>query len=267
MIHEAFYVARSGRPGPVVVDLPKDVQFAAGRYAPTEDRGHRTYRPRTRGDRAAIEAAVDMIAEARQPVFYTGGGVINSGVRACELLTELVRATGYPVTNTVMGLGGYPASDPQFLGMLGMHGTYEANLAMAHCDVMVAVGARFDDRITGRLDAFSQGSRKIHIDIDPSSINKNVPVDIGIVGDVESVLGDMLALWKKKEAQPDRAALARWVAAHRRMARPRLSGLRRGRRHHQAAIRDRAALSPRQGARRLHHHRGRPAPDVGRRSS
>ena len=210
VIHEAFYVARSGRPGPVVVDLPKDVQFAAGRYAPPEDRGHRTYRPRTRGDGAAIEAAVDTIAEARQPVFYTGGGVINSGVRACELLTELVRATGYPVTNTVMGLGGYPASDPQFLGMLGMHGTYEANLAMAHCDVMVAVGARFDDRITGRLDAFSQGSRKIHVDIDPSSINKNVPVDIGIVGDVESVLGDMLALWKKKEAQPDRAALARW---------------------------------------------------------
>ena len=210
VIHEAFYVARSGRPGPVVVDLPKDIQFAPGRYAPPEDIAHRTYRPRIKGDRAKIEAAIDMIAGAKQPVFYTGGGVINSGVKASRLLTEFVRATGFPITNTVMGLGGYPASDPQFLGMLGMHGTYEANLAMAHCDVMVAIGARFDDRITGRLDAFSRGSKKIHVDIDPSSINKNVPADIGIVGDVENVVGEMLKLWKKRKAKPNQAALKRW---------------------------------------------------------
>lgn len=209
-IHEAFYVARSGRPGPVVVDLPKDVQFAPGRYSPPEETTHRTYRPRVKGDPAQIEAAIELIAKAKQPVFYTGGGVINSGARASKLLVELVRATGYPITNTVMGLGAYPASDPQFLGMLGMHGTYEANLAMAHCDVMVAIGARFDDRITGRLDAFSQGSKKIHIDIDPSSINKNVPVDIAIIGDVENVVAEMLKLWKKRKAKPNQAALKRW---------------------------------------------------------
>ena len=210
VIHEAFYVARSGRPGPVVVDLPKDVQFAPGNYELPEDTGHRTYRPRVKGDASEIEAAVDMIAKAKQPVFYTGGGVINSGPQASKLLTEFVRKTGYPITNTVMGLGGYPASDPQFLGMLGMHGTYEANLAMANCDVMVAIGARFDDRITGRLDAFSQGSKKIHIDIDPSSINKNVPVDIGIVGDVGNVLTDMMKVWKNKKLKPNQAAQKRW---------------------------------------------------------
>ena len=209
-IHEAFYVARSGRPGPVVVDLPKDVQFAPGRYSPPQGTTHRTYRPRVKGDPAQIEAAMELIAKAKQPLFYTGGGVINSGARASKLLVELVRATGYPITNTVMGLGAYPASDPQFLGMLGMHGTYEANLAMAHCDVMVAIGARFDDRITGRLDAFSQGSKKIHIDIDPSSINKNVPVDIGIIGDVENVVAEMLKLWKKRKVKPNQAALKRW---------------------------------------------------------
>ena len=210
VIHEAFYVARSGRPGPVVVDLPKDVQFAPGLYERPVDTAHRTYRPRIQGDATKIEAAVDLIAKAKQPVFYAGGGVINSGTEASKLLTDFVRETGYPITNTLMGLGGYPASDPQFLGMLGMHGTYEANLAMANCDVMIAIGARFDDRITGRLDAFSQGSKKIHIDIDPSSINKNVPVDIGIVGDVANVLGDMTRLWKKKKAKPNQAALKRW---------------------------------------------------------
>ncbi len=210
VIHEAFYVARSGRPGPVVVDLPKDVQFSPGAYAPPKETTHRTYRPRVTGDSAKIEAAVEMIANAKQPVFYTGGGVINSGAQASKLLAELVQTTGYPITNTLMGLGAYPASDPQFLGMLGMHGTYEANLAMANCDVMVAIGARFDDRITGRLDAFSQGSKKIHIDIDPSSINKNVPVDIGIVGDVKNVLTDMLRIWKKKKSKPNQAALKRW---------------------------------------------------------
>ncbi|HHN72624.1 MAG TPA: acetolactate synthase 3 large subunit, partial [Thermopetrobacter sp.] len=174
IIHEAFYVATTGRPGPVVVDIPKDVQFATGVYVPPHNVSHRTYRPQVRGDAAAVAAAVELMANARRPVFYTGGGVINAGPRAVTALRELAALTGFPVTSTLMGLGAFPASDPQWLGMLGMHGTYEANLAMHDCDVMIAVGARFDDRITGRLDAFSPHSKKIHIDIDPSSINKNV---------------------------------------------------------------------------------------------
>ncbi len=210
VIHEAFYVARSGRPGPVVVDLPKDVQLSIGRYAAATEVAHRTYRPRVKGDSTKIEAAVAMIAAAKRPLFYTGGGVINAGRRASELLTELVRLTGYPITNTLMGLGAYPGSDPQFLGMVGMHGLYESNLAMANCDLMIAVGSRFDDRVTGKLTAFSKGSKKIHIDIDPSSINKNVPVDIGIVGDVGSVLDDILKVWKKKRYKPDAKALKAW---------------------------------------------------------
>jgi acetolactate synthase-1/2/3 large subunit len=210
VIHEAFYVARSGRPGPVVVDLPKDVQLSIGRYAAATEVAHRTYRPRVKGDSAKIDAAVAMIAAAKRPLFYTGGGVINSGRRASELLTELVRLTGYPITNTLMGLGAYPGSDPQFLGMVGMHGLYESNLAMANCDLMIAVGSRFDDRVTGKLSAFSKGSKKIHIDIDPSSINKNVPVDIGIVGDVASVLDDIVRTWKKKRCKPDAKALRAW---------------------------------------------------------
>jgi acetolactate synthase-1/2/3 large subunit len=209
-IHEAFYVARSGRPGPVLIDLPKDVQFATGTYVPPTDVVHKTYRPRTAPDRDAVERAIDLMAKAERPVFYCGGGVINSGSRASELLTEFVRMTGYPVTLTLMGLGAYPGSDPQFLGMLGMHGTYEANLAMHGCDVMIAIGARFDDRITGRLTAFSPNSKKIHVDIDPSSINKNVLVDVGIVGDVANVLEMMIALWKERDARPDQPALAAW---------------------------------------------------------
>ena len=211
-LHEAFYVARTGRPGPVVVDLPKDVQLATGPYSGPTDVRHRTYSPQTEGDARSIDEAVDLMAGAKRPIFYTGGGVINSGPQASKLLTEFVRTTGYPITNTLTGLGGYPGSDKQFLGMLGMHGTYEANLAMAHCDVMVAVGARFDDRITGRLDAFSQNSKKIHIDIDPSSINKNVPVDVPIVGDVGKVLESMTATWKRKKYVPDAAALRKWWA-------------------------------------------------------
>jgi acetolactate synthase-1/2/3 large subunit len=151
-----------------------------------------------------------MIAEAKRPVFYTGGGIINSGSAASNLLREFVHATGYPITSTLMGLGAYPASDPQWLGMLGMHGTYEANWSMHDCDVMICIGARFDDRITGRVDAFSPGSRKIHVDIDASSINKNVHVDIGIVGDCANVLADMLQVWKETKAQPDKTALAGW---------------------------------------------------------
>src|SRR5919199_861347 len=206
ILHEAFYVAANGRPGPVVVDLPKDIQFKTGAYArPTENR-HKTYRPRVQGDVDKIRAAVELMAGAKRPVFYTGGGVINSGPRAVALLRELVRLTGFPITSTLMGLGAYPGSDPQFLGMLGMHGTYEANLAMHGCDVMINIGARFDDRITGRLDAFSPGSRKIHADIDPSSINKNVPVDVPVLGDAGRVLRELLECWRQDETPVDKAA-------------------------------------------------------------
>jgi acetolactate synthase-1/2/3 large subunit len=211
-VHEAFHVARSGRPGPVVIDLPKDVLFASGPYVPPPVPGHehKSYRPRVRGDAAAIEQAVSLMAKAKRPVFYCGGGVINSGPRAVQLLHELVKLSGFPITLTLMGLGAYPASDRQFLGMLGMHGMYEANLAMHQCDVMIAVGARFDDRVTGRLDAFSPDSLKIHIDIDPSSINKNVRVDVPIVGDCAHVLDDMVKAWKARHVQPDKKALSDW---------------------------------------------------------
>ena len=209
-MHEAFYVAAAGRPGPVVIDLPKDVQFAEGEYFSPENVTHRHYNPTREGSDMAIEQAVELIANAKKPIFYIGGGCINSGPRACELVTELVKATGYPATTTIMGLGAFPASSPQWLGMLGMHGTYEANLAMYECDVMVAIGARFDDRVTGRTDAFSPGSKKIHIDIDPSSINKNIRVDVPIIGDVENVVEDMLEKWKARNAKPDGKALEAW---------------------------------------------------------
>jgi acetolactate synthase I/II/III large subunit len=210
VLHEAFYVASSGRPGPVVVDIPKDIQFATGTYARPNAFPHQGYRPKLKGDSEKIKAAVALMAAAKRPLFYTGGGVINSGPAATRLLRELLRLTGFPATSTLMGLGAVPAAHPQWLGMLGMHGTYEANLAMHDCDVMVCVGARFDDRITGRLDAFAPHSRKIHIDIDPSSINKNVKVDLPIVGDCAHVLDDMLRLWRETRAAPDRAALKAW---------------------------------------------------------
>lgn len=210
VLHEAFYVAANGRPGPVVVDLPKDIQFKSGLYErPTENR-HKTYRPKVQGDLDKIKAAVELMAGAKRPVFYTGGGVINAGPHAAALLRELVHVTGFPITSTLMGLGAYPASDPQFLGMLGMHGTYEANLAMHECDVMINLGARFDDRITGRLDAFSPFSKKIHVDIDPSSINKNVKADLPILGDCGLVLEDMLRVWRERKPQLDKLALADW---------------------------------------------------------
>ena len=216
ILHEAFYIATTGRPGPVVVDIPKDVQFAVGTYeGPQNGRAkshYEGYRPRIKGDREAIRQALDLIAGAKKPVFYTGGGVINSGPAASQLLRELVRATGMPITSTLMGLGAYPASDPQWLGMLGMHGTYEANLAMHDCDVMVNIGARFDDRITGRTDAFSPGSKKIHIDIDPSSINKVIRVDVPIVGDVAHVLEEMVRLWPSVAHKVDKPALKAWWA-------------------------------------------------------
>ncbi len=210
VLHEAFYVASNGRPGPVVVDLPKDIQFKSGLYERPRDNQHKTYRPRVKGDPEKIAAAVELMSRAKRPLFYTGGGVINSGPQAVALLREIVRLTGFPVTSTLMGLGACPASDPKFLGMLGMHGTYEANLAMHECDVMIAVGARFDDRITGRLDAFSPYSKKIHIDIDPSSINKNVKADVGILGDVAHVLEDMVRLWTERTPQLDKPALKEW---------------------------------------------------------
>src|SRR5271156_1032889 len=195
VVHEAFYVARTGRPGPVVIDLPKDIVIGKAPYAEAEAT-HRSYRPQTEPDAAQIAKAVALLKAAKRPMVYTGGGVINAGPEASALLGKFVQATGFPITNTLMGLGSFPASDPRFLGMLGMHGTYEANLAMHGCDALLAIGARFDDRVTGRLNAFSQGSRKIHIDIDPSSLNKNVPVEIAIVSDAGKAIDALLAAWK-----------------------------------------------------------------------
>ena len=209
-LHEAFYVARSGRPGPVLVDIPKDVQFADGTYVPPAEVKHKTYRPQVKPEIARIEEAIELIANAKRPVFYTGGGVINAGPFAAKLLTQFVKATGFPITSTLMGLGAFPASESQWLGMLGMHGTYEANLAMYECDVMINIGARFDDRVTGKLSAFSPGSKKIHVDIDPSSINKNVAVDIPIIGDCGAVLEDMLRIWKARAKSADKPALKEW---------------------------------------------------------
>ncbi|HET6606812.1 MAG TPA: acetolactate synthase 3 large subunit [Rhodopila sp.] len=208
-VHEAFYVASHGRPGPVVIDLPKDILINKAPYAEAVER-HPSYRPRTEPDISAIEAAVALLKQAKRPVIYAGGGVINAGPAASDALVRFTRMAGIPITNTLMGLGCYPASDPQFLGMLGMHGTYEANLVMHGCDVMLAIGARFDDRVTGRLNAFSQGSRKIHIDIDGSSINKNVPVEIPILADAGRALEALLEAWDRDKTEVDKAAQTAW---------------------------------------------------------
>ncbi|MFN4176265.1 acetolactate synthase 3 large subunit [Phenylobacterium sp.] len=211
IIHEAFHIATSGRPGPVLIDIPKDVQFAKGTYhGPNEVTHSHNYTPRVKGDPSRIAEAAALLAKARRPILYTGGGVINSGPRAAELVRELAALTGAPVTSTLMGLGAFPASSPQWLGMVGMHGSFESNNAMHDCDVMVAIGARFDDRVTGRLDAFAPTSRKIHIDVDASSIGKNVRADVGIVGDAASVLADLIAIWKQRGYQSDKASLADW---------------------------------------------------------
>jgi acetolactate synthase I/II/III large subunit len=210
ILHEAFIIASTGRPGPVVIDIPKDIQFKTGSYFKPTENIHKTYRPKIEGDEDKVKAAIALMAEAKRPIFYTGGGVVNSGPRASALLRELVRATGFPITSTLMGLGAFPAADPQWLGMLGMHGTYEANWAMHDCDLMINIGARFDDRITGRIDAFSPASRKIHVDIDPSSINKNVKVDLGIIGDCAHVIDQMLRAWKDVKPQGGRERLAPW---------------------------------------------------------
>ncbi len=211
-IHQAFHVALTGRPGPVLVDIPKDVQFARGEYVTPKQASTSTYRPQQKGDLAAIKSLVEALEAAERPVFYTGGGVINSGLAASQLLRELVDATGIPITSTLMGLGAYPANGKNWIGMLGMHGLYEANLAMHDCDLMINVGARFDDRITGRLDAFSPGSTKAHIDIDASSINKVINVDIPILGDVAHVLEDLLRIWKSRGRKTNTGGLQAWWA-------------------------------------------------------
>jgi acetolactate synthase-1/2/3 large subunit len=209
VVHEAFYVARTGRPGPVVIDLPKDIVIGKAPYAEPVAT-HRSYHPQTEPDAGQIAKAIALLKAAKRPMIYAGGGVINAGPEASALLGRLVQATGFPITNTLMGLGAIAASDPRFLGMLGMHGTYEANLAMHGCDVLLAVGARFDDRVTGRLNAFSQGSRKIHIDIDPSSINKNVPVEVPIVADAGRALAALLSAWQSDPTPVDSQALTAW---------------------------------------------------------
>jgi acetolactate synthase-1/2/3 large subunit len=210
VVHEAFHVARTGRPGPVLIDLPKDILINPAPYAEPSVLPHRSYRPRTMPDAARVADAIALLKAAKRPIVYTGGGVINAGPEASRLLMEFVRLTGFPCTSTLMGLGAYPASDPQFLGMLGMHGTFEANMTMHGCDVMLNMGARFDDRVTGRLNAFSPGSKKIHADIDPSSINKSVAVDVAVIGDAAEILRAMIAAWKADTQTQDREALAKW---------------------------------------------------------
>ena len=210
VMHEAFYVAANGRPGPVVVDLPKDILFAEAPYFLPKDVRPCAYQPKMDGDAKKIEQAVELLANAERPIIYGGGGLINSGLTACKLLREFAELSGFPVTLTLMGLGAFPASNPNFLGMLGMHGTYEANLAMHHCDVMLNIGARFDDRVTGRIDAFSPNATKIHIDIDQSSINKNILADVPIVGDAERVLKSLIECWKSKKLSPKDDKLSEW---------------------------------------------------------
>ncbi len=210
ILHEAFYIAASGRPGPVLVDIPKDIQFQTGTYIGPETIKHKSYRPKLKASIDKIDDALKLIVKAQKPVFYTGGGVINSGNAAVQLLREFVRLTGFPITSTLQGLGAFPGDDNQFIGMLGMHGTYEANMAMHDCDLLINIGARFDDRITGKVDEFSPDSKKIHVDIDPSSINKTINVDVPLVGDVAHVLEDAIKLWKSNVYKVDKAAVKNW---------------------------------------------------------
>jgi len=210
ILHEAFYVAKSGRPGPVLVDIPKDIQFQTGTYIGPETIKHKSYRPKLKASIDKIDEALKLIVKAQKPVFYTGGGVINSGNAAVQLLREFVRLTGFPITSTLQGLGAFPGDDNQFIGMLGMHGTYEANMAMHDCDLLINIGARFDDRITGKVDEFSPNSKKIHVDIDPSSINKIIDVDIPLVGDVAHILEDAIKLWKSNVYKTDKSAVKNW---------------------------------------------------------
>jgi len=209
-IAEAFYVANSGRPGPVVVDLPKDIMNSTTKYEKIGEISRQSYQPVVIAEQELVNSAVSLLETAERPIVYSGGGVINSGSKATKLLTELAKLTGFPVTNTLMGLGGYPGNDEQFVGMLGMHGTYEANMAMHECDVMLAVGARFDDRVTGKLQDFAPHAQIVQIDIDKSSINKNVPVDIALLGDAATVLGALIKTWKKKGCEAREDSIRRW---------------------------------------------------------
>ncbi len=210
VIYEAFYVATNRRPGPVVIDMPKDVQIEKAPYERSGHREHRTYRPQVDGDEAALRKAAHALASGARPIIYSGGGIINAGPEASELLTNFAKMTGMPVTSTLMGLGAFPASDHQFLGMLGMHGTWEANHAMHDCDVMLAIGARFDDRVTGQIDGFSPGSTKIQVDIDLSSINKNVAVDIPVIADAASALKRLIAIWEEEKLGDKQPPLVAW---------------------------------------------------------
>ncbi|NHN83875.1 biosynthetic-type acetolactate synthase large subunit [Acetobacter musti] len=212
VVNEAFEIARSGRPGPVLVDLPKNITVGPAPYEPPSGTTRRSYQPRTEPERDAVQRAVAAMKRAKRPLFYVGGGVINAGPQACADLTRLVHMTGFPCTETLMGLGAFPASDRQFIGMLGMHGTYEANLATHDCDVLIALGSRFDDRVTGRVDAFSPHSFKIHADIDPSQINKIIHVDVPVVGDAGRTIAMMIGEWEKDATQPDQTALKTWWA-------------------------------------------------------
>jgi acetolactate synthase-1/2/3 large subunit len=209
-IKKAFYIATTGRPGPVLIDIPKDITDPKIKipYHYPKTVHLRSYNPTVKGNPRQIKKAAELLLQAKRPMIYSGGGVIL-GEAAAEL-TELTRWLGFPITNTLMGLGGYPGTDRQFLGMLGMHGTYEANMAMHECDVLLAVGARFDDRVTGKLDEFCPYAKIIHIDVDPASISKNVPVDVPIVGQVKPVLGDLLVELKASGKHPDPEALAAW---------------------------------------------------------
>lgn len=213
IIHEAFHIARSGRPGPVLIDIPKDVQNNKTTYHGKIEINRKSFQIKPYNNqitREQIVAAVDLMAKAEKPIFYTGGGIINSGEKASKLLTELVHLTGYPITNTLMGLGGFPASDPHFIGMLGMHGTYEANMAMHDCDVMINIGARFDDRVTGRVNSFSPNSKKIHVDIDETSIDKIIRVDVSITSDATSALDLLVQEWKSRKLKPRKKEIAPW---------------------------------------------------------
>jgi acetolactate synthase I/II/III large subunit len=214
IIHEAFYVARSGRPGPVLIDIPKDVQNNHAIYEGKIEINRASYQVKKRHfelHHDKISAAVDLLEKAEKPIFYTGGGIINSGEKASKLLTKLVHETGFPITNTLMGLGGFPATDPHFIGMLGMHGTYEANMAMYDCDVMINIGARFDDRVTGRVSGFSPNSKKIHIDIDDCSIDKIIKVDVPIVGDAAEVIEAILEEWNRRGLKNRKKEISAWL--------------------------------------------------------
>ena len=212
VLHEAFYVASHGRPGPVLVDIPKDVILGNGGYVGPIGVKPRNYNPRVLGDEEKISKAVDMLVLAKKPIIYVGGGVINSGEEACSLLTKLVDLTRFPCTTTLMALGAFPASDDKFIGMPGMHGTYEANMSMYECDLMLNVGARFDDRVTGKTDSFSPNSKKIHIDIDPSSMNKNIIVDVAIVGDAQHILQVLIDQLMSKKNKIDKTSINSWWA-------------------------------------------------------